>query len=129
MITQNTIATIKGTINVSENIKVDIECVDKNHFIMTDQNKVNLNVYFNEELGFYTEVKTDDMVNFLKTSIKNEEMVSVLSLFRENLLKEQSIFKQEYDESEDFEEEDEIYESSYHELDEDYNEEDDEGFY
>ena len=49
MITRNTAADeIKGTIQVSEKIKVDITCINKNEFKLTDQNNVSLNLFHNE---------------------------------------------------------------------------------
>ncbi len=136
MITRNTAADeIKGTIQVSEKIKVDITCINKNEFKLTDQNNVSLNLFHNEELGFYTKQKTNDMVEPLNVKVKNEEMINILSLFRENLLKENTIFPIEDYNEEDYneddyneaDEDDEVYEESYHQIEDEDDDED--GFY
>lgn len=124
MINQNTPAKIQGTVTVSDNVKVEIVCIDKDRFQLIDQNNVTLDV-FNDELGFYTLQSTNDMVNHLKVRIKNEEMINILNLFRENHIKEEDLFEVEYiDDVEDYDDEDysdsdEIYVRDYHEVDED----------
>lgn len=124
----NTEAMIKGTVQVSEHVKVNVKCVSNNEFHLTDQNDTLLKVFHNEEIGFYTTQKTNDMAEPIKIRLTNEEMINVLDLFRQNVLKEESLFPIEYDEDYEYDEDnDEVFRTSYHELEDEDDE--DEGFY